>query len=117
MGFNVTMDKNQYNLKHFHTIVRSLPIEFTLSDVMALTGNNEETTLRTLRKMRKLRMIGTRNLHKNGTETSYFIMELYRMHYKKGEYAKDYQPRQIGRNKENITEMNNEFPTSKEEAL
>lgn len=81
MAFDITMNKNQYNLKKFHKLVRELPVTFTFKEAEKLFGDETEEVLR---KAQKLLMIGKKTRY---NKTSYFIRDLYCMHYKKGKYA------------------------------
>lgn len=93
MGFLVSMDKNQYNVKLYHWIIERLPATFTFQQAQeviqkryALSKATEKETKGALRKMKKLAMI-TCSRNNNYEEAVYNMTDLYQRHYKKGNYT------------------------------
>jgi hypothetical protein len=96
MPFDKLMiDTGSKSMSIYHWLVERLPATFTyevfeklMNQRRGLTETNEEEIKRTLRQLRKLRMIGAREIQNRYKETTYFIRDLYCQHYKKGKYAR-----------------------------
>lgn len=97
MPFHKMFLNTDHNVSVYHWLIERLPATFTyevfeelMSRRYGMTEATEEEIKRTLLKMRKLQMVEISNSTNRTKKALYHVKELYRRHYKKGEFAPDY---------------------------